>query len=175
VIDRLVLAVIHADAAGKIRYGQILLSAYDERRWGNFEVLASGLFLLHSALAVGRARAREVAISSLYCTDAIEDERLDALENGSWMNTEEADAWRELIRSGAVTDDELFDRDLGSIWAVLEVTRSVRSRCCLAVIGQYGETSQLVTACSSRPEAMMVLRRRGYVGVADYAARALGG
>lgn len=103
----------------------------------------------------------------------LKGDRLVELENGAGSTTEEVEAWRALIVRGAVTDD-VYDADVGDTWTVLEITRSARSRCGLAVIGQHGETPALVAACSSRTEAMIALRGRGFVGVADYAARALG-
>lgn len=72
VIDRLVVAVAEGDATAKSTHAQMLLDAYAERRWRKFDVLATGLFLRASALAVSRVHPREIAIHALSSADVLE-------------------------------------------------------------------------------------------------------
>jgi hypothetical protein len=166
-----VQAVENGDASQKRPLAESLLRAYTDARWRRFEVLDWGLFLPPAGLAP--FRARDAAIEALGEWDELCEGRSDALAAGAPLNSQEADAWRDLIVQGAISDAHAYWAGLGDLWAVLELTRSVRSRCCIAVLGWGTNSLQFVAAYSTSLEAITAIKALGFVSVADYAARLL--
>lgn len=169
VIDDLVRAVEDGDTERKTELARLWLAAFDEDRWNRGKVIASGLFLKPAALAA--CNARDLAVSALW--DAVDAERHCDLEEGAPISSDEIETWRQLLLAGALTDDKVYERHIGDIWGIVELTRNALRRCYVAALGWERETLEFVAVYGTRAEAMNALMAIGFVSVADYAERSL--